>query len=98
MPDNFQLSDAISCCHCFEVFSMSEAEMCDGCNPCDQCRGARSVDECCLFRNCCSHTLVCPFCNRCACDHVEKWERENRLVRLQGHERFTWVHQDQIVA
>lgn len=84
----------ISCCHCRREFVLDEAKMCSGCNPCDFCRNARSVDECCMFRNCTTHTLKCPHCGNCACDKIDQWESEGRIVEISGHERFQWVHKD----
>ena len=93
-----RLKKELNCCHCQKAFAVLGARMCDGCNPCDACRGARSADEGCYFGNCGTHTLVCPYCGHCACDRIEQWEREGSIVRLDGPLRnhFDWVHHDLI--
>ena len=79
-----ELADAITCWNCGGVFSMSAAEMCDGCV-------AR------MHSNYVSRTLKCPHCLLCACDQIDRWERDGKITRTPGHERFDWVHRDQIV-
>ena len=92
----YALKPTINCCHCKEPFDLQSAEMCDGCNPCDACRGARSVDEGCYFGNCATHTLTCPHCGKCGCDHIEKWEQQEKIVLTKGDEKFSWVHRDAV--
>lgn len=94
------MKESINCCHCKQSFAIADAEMCGGCNPCDACRGARSIDEGCYFGNCGTHTLACTHCGHCACDKIEQWKTENKIVYMDAHHpgRFGWVHRDLLTA
>jgi hypothetical protein len=88
------LRPTICCWNCHHTFDVALAQMCDGCNPCDACRGARSVDEGCHFGNCGTHTLKCPSCDQCACERLEEWRERGRLRKVEGHQRFQFAHSD----
>lgn len=88
-----KLNDTLACWNCSFEFRVDDADMCDGCNPCEDCRQARSVSDGCYF-SCCSHTLACPSCGKCACSKLDEWNSRGKLRRIDGHERFAFVHSD----
>lgn len=65
---------------------------------CCNCRGIFEVSTTPLCDGCGekkTRTIACPYCGKCACDRIEKWQESGKLVPM-ANSRFDWVHQDLI--
>lgn len=60
---------------------------------CCHCGQAFVIADAEMCDSCGTHTLACPHCGRCACDKIEAWKREGKIVPLKS-KRFDWVHVD----